>query len=197
MGKFSKLLDDDTILRIWGSCDCDGGKLGEKNRGWKKKSGTSVQFFQPWFLSPNFLHRNCRALKFAILCLSPTFLKICFQLIFVIQSPPPITIAGPSNLWLRMGRGLGGEWMTKIATKKNQRLRIWPTFLWHLPTFSWTVWQSRSASFDVIRPLCLSSTPGLLSCSTRLLHRFGQATCSLDAPLKSLFFHHYDFIDLN
>ncbi len=33
--KFSKMLDEDTISRIRGSCDCDGGKLGDKNRGRK------------------------------------------------------------------------------------------------------------------------------------------------------------------
>ncbi len=33
--KFSKMLDKDAILQIQGSCDCDGGKLDDKNRGQK------------------------------------------------------------------------------------------------------------------------------------------------------------------
>ncbi len=68
--------------------------------------------------------------------------------------------------------GGGEEWMTKIAVKKI-RLQSRPAFLWHLPTFSQTGWRSRLTSIDTIKPLGLSSTPGLLSCSTRQL---GQAT---------------------
>ncbi len=33
MGKFSKMLDEDTISQIRGSCDYDGGKLGNENCG--------------------------------------------------------------------------------------------------------------------------------------------------------------------
>ncbi len=47
----------------------------------------------------------------------------------------------------------------KIQTKKNQRLRSRPAFLWHLPSFNQTGWRSRSVSFDVIKSFGLSSTP--------------------------------------
>ncbi len=57
------------------------------------------------------------------------------------------------------------------CSQKNRRLRSRSTFLWRLPTFSRTGWQSRLASFDAIKPLGLSSTPGLLSCSTRLVNQ--------------------------
>ncbi len=33
--KFSKMLDKDAISQIRGSCDCDGRKLDDENRGWK------------------------------------------------------------------------------------------------------------------------------------------------------------------
>ncbi len=78
--------------------------------------------------------------------------------------------------------------MMKIAANKNRRRRSWSAFLWRLLPFSQTRWQSWLASFDGIKPLGLSSTPELLSCSTRrstkLLHRFGRATCSVDANSK-------------
>ncbi len=65
----------------------------------------------------------------------------------------------------------GGGRMTKIGAEKNHRLRNRSAFLWCLPTFSRTGWRSRSALFHAIKPLCLRSTLGLLSCSTR---PFGQ-----------------------
>ncbi len=79
---------------------------------------------------------------------------------------------------------MGEEWVTKIETKKNLRLQSHPAFLWHLQTFSRTRWWSRSASFNVIKPLGLSSTLGFLSRLTKPLHRFGRATCSVDAALR-------------
>ncbi len=81
------------------------------------------------------------------------------SMIFVIQF-------GPSNSWLWWGEG---EWMAKIAVGKNRKLWSRPAFLWCLRTFSRTGWRSQSASFDVIKPLGLSSTPGFLICSTRPL----------------------------
>ncbi len=59
----------------------------------------------------------------------------------------------------------------KNCSRKNWRLLSWSAFLWRLPTFNQTGWRSRSASFDAIKPLGLSSTLGLLCCSTR---PFGQ-----------------------
>ncbi len=65
----------------------------------------------------------------------------------------------------------GGERMTKIVAEKNRRLRTRSAFLWCLQPFSRTGWRSQSASFNVIKPLGLSSTPGLLSCLTMPLGR--------------------------
>ncbi len=50
--------------------------------------------------------------------------------------------------------------------RSSSLLRCHLAFLWCLPTLSWTGWRSQLASFDVIRPLDLSSTRGFLRCST-------------------------------
>ncbi len=58
------------ILRLWGSCDCDVGKLGNKNRGWK--------------------NRKCRFIVFSR--------DFCYQTTQTHISPSPIAITtGPSN----------------------------------------------------------------------------------------------------
>ncbi len=51
MGKFSKMLDKDTISRIRGSCDCAGGKLVDKNRSWKNQK-RQFDFFGRDFCHP-------------------------------------------------------------------------------------------------------------------------------------------------
>ncbi len=43
--KFSKMLDEEAILRIRGSCDCDGGKLDDENCGQKNR--------KRWFNKPS------------------------------------------------------------------------------------------------------------------------------------------------
>ncbi len=46
----------------------------------------------PWFSSTNFFHCNRRTIEFAILCLRPTFLRICFRFFwpwFLSSSFPP------------------------------------------------------------------------------------------------------------
>ncbi len=71
-----------------------------------------------------------------------------------------------------------GGWARKHKAQRSipvscmqspSRLRSRPAFLWRLPTFNQTGWQNRSALFYMIKPIGLSSTRGILSCSTRPL----------------------------
>ncbi len=91
MGKFSKLLNDDTILRIQGSCDCDEGKLGERNCGWKNRK-CQFDVFQLRFLSPNFPPSQSQDLRICNLVSSSNIFENLFLIflasIFVIQFPP-------------------------------------------------------------------------------------------------------------
>ncbi len=212
--KFPKMLDEDSISRIRGSCnDCD---LGERWKLWPQKSNRRFWFFfglifvthqgfcdyfdggggggvcrwlgdenldrKNWTNVFNFFGRDFRHPISHINSFENLF-SIFSVAIFITQFPP-IAIAGPSNSWycvfiyqfwelnifknvwrrlnianLRVLQLWWGGGMTKIAAQKNQRLRSWPDFLWRLPTFSRTGWRSRSASFEAIKPLSLSSAP--------------------------------------
>ncbi len=69
------MLDEGAISRIRGSCACDGGKLSDENR--RRKNQTDIfDFFSHDFCHPISFHRHRKILKFAILYLCPTFLRI-------------------------------------------------------------------------------------------------------------------------
>ncbi len=77
------MLDKDAILQIRGSCDCNGGKLDDENRG-RINRKLRFDFFSRNFrhltthtLPPPLFHLNHRrTLEFAILNLHETFLEI-------------------------------------------------------------------------------------------------------------------------
>ncbi len=184
MGKFSKMFDEDSISRIRGSCDdCEEGEslvtkiAAEKIKPTFSIFSAAVRFFSVAdFCRPISPHRNCKTLEFAILCLRPTF---NFKFSKMLDEDTILRIQGSCNCdWEEWGRR---EWW-KLRLKKS-RLWSWPAFLWCLPTFTRTGWQRRSVSFDMIKLLGLSSTPGFLSRSAKPLHRFGRATCRVDAAL--------------
>ncbi len=175
-----------TVLQwLWGGRNVC---LGDKNHERKKKnSNWCFQFFQPWFSSTNFTINSFENLKFSKLFDEDAISRIrgswdcdggnwgtkiaaekIGNVIFGYDFRhliSPIAIAGPSNSIV-----MREEWMTKIAAKKNRRLRSWLAFLWRLPTFS---------------PNWMTKPTGLLrrGYSAQPLHRFGRATCSVDAPL--------------
>ncbi len=86
---------------------------------------------------------------------------------FLSSNFPQSLIPGSSNLQLWWDRGVGSRWWK--LRPKNRRLWSWSAFLRSLSTFSQIGWQSRLASFNVIKLLGLLSTPGLWSCSTKPL----------------------------
>ncbi len=128
-------------------CKFEGPAMTMVKIGWQnlqpKKSNWCFRFFQPWFSSPSFPHRNRRILEFAILRLRQTVLRInCWWgklsdknqgrkiwkcrfdflvTIFVTQPhiPPPL----PSQS-LQEPR-----WVTKIAPKKS-KTSVWLFRLW-------------------------------------------------------------------
>ncbi len=141
----------------WGGGVC--GWLGNENRDQKNQTDI-FDFFGCEFRRPVSSHRNRRTLEFAILRLCPTCLRIknfqkCLTKMQYSESESPAIV--------KDGEGV---WMPKIPAKKNRRRRSRLAFLWHLPPFSQTRWRTRSTSFDAIKPLGLSSTLDLLSCST-------------------------------
>ncbi len=72
--KFSKMLDEDTILRIWWSCDCDGGNWVTKIAA--KKIELTFPIFSAAIFVTQFPPSQSRdPLKFMILCCS-TILRI-------------------------------------------------------------------------------------------------------------------------
>ncbi len=125
--KFSKMLDKDAISWIWGSCDCDGGKLDDKNCGWKNRKCRlifSVRFSshnQPHTPPP---HRNHRRTLNGWQKSRRKNWKCRFDFlsaIFITQppytSPPPLQSAQDP------------QWMTKMAQKKSKRLIFSARFL--------------------------------------------------------------------
>ncbi len=101
MGKFSKMLDEDTILRIQGSYDCDGERGGD----WAMKIvAENIENVSSIFFGYDFRHRISPSQSQDsqirdIVSLSNIFenlFSIFLDTIFVIQFPS-IAIAGPSN----------------------------------------------------------------------------------------------------
>ncbi len=77
--------------------------------------------------------------------------------------------------------------LKKLKTKKSAAFSLTFTNIWPNRT------TKSSALFDVIKPLSLSSTPGLLSCSTRLLSQAASPIWPSDLQHGKAVRHHCNF----
>ncbi len=198
MGKFSNMLHEDSISRIRGPCDGDEG-WGAKYCD--RKNQTDVFDFLAAIFITQFppLHIAISGPSNSQYCFHQTFLRI-FKNVWQRYNIENLRVlrlwgGGVGN----ENRGRKNQNIRRNVEKKHfsarsatdrpakheaqgsipvscfwspSRLQSRPTFLWDLPAFSQTGRGSQSASFDMAKPLGLSSTCGCLSRSTRLL---GQA----------------------